>query len=85
LQAAVPQILEKTKAEFHLKNLNMMREAADIFYDVCKEIPCLTCPHKPEGAMAAMVSDNDFKLRLQLVVNLYIVVSCIQMRPQLQL
>jgi aspartate/methionine/tyrosine aminotransferase len=66
LQAAVPQILEKTKAEFHLKNLNLMREAADIFYDVCKEIPCLTCPHKPEGAMAAMVSDNDFKLRLQL-------------------
>jgi aspartate/methionine/tyrosine aminotransferase len=66
LQAAVPQILEKTKAEFHLQNLNLMREAADIFYDVCKEIPCLTCPHKPEGAMAAMVSDNDFKLRLQL-------------------
>ncbi|KAK2424613.1 Tyrosine transaminase family protein [Trifolium repens] len=58
MQAAVPQILEKTKAEFHLKNLNMMREAADIFYDVCKEIPCLTCPHKPEGAMAAMVEIN---------------------------
>ncbi|KAK2370653.1 Tyrosine transaminase family protein [Trifolium repens] len=58
MQAAVPQILEKTKAEFHLKNLNLMREAADIFYDVCKEIPCLTCPHKPEGAMAAMVEIN---------------------------
>jgi len=61
LQAAIPQILEKTKPEFHLKNMNIMKEAADIFYDVCKEIPCLTCPHKPEGAMSAMVCGNGFK------------------------
>lgn len=58
MQAAIPQILEKTKPEFHLKNMNIMKEAADIFYDVCKEIPCLTCPHKPEGAMSAMVEIN---------------------------
>lgn len=58
MQAAIPQILEKTKPEFHFKNLNMMKEAADIFYDVCKEIPCLRCPHKPEGAMSAMVEIN---------------------------
>ncbi|XP_057455535.1 probable aminotransferase TAT2 [Lotus japonicus] len=58
MQAAIPQILERTDDDFHLKNLNIMREAANKFYDVCKEIPCLTCPHKPEGAMAAMVKIN---------------------------
>lgn len=32
-----------------------MREAADLFYERIKEIPCLTCPQKPEGSMVAMV------------------------------
>ncbi|XP_057455539.1 probable aminotransferase TAT2 isoform X2 [Lotus japonicus] len=63
MQAAIPQILERTNDDFHFKNLNMMREAANIFYDVCKEIPCLTCPHKPEGAMAAMVKINFSKVK----------------------
>ncbi|XP_061368174.1 nicotianamine aminotransferase 1-like isoform X2 [Gastrolobium bilobum] len=58
LQAAIPQILERTKDDFFSKNLNIMREAANIFYDGCKEIPCLRCPHKPEGAMVAMVEIN---------------------------
>lgn len=58
LQAAVPKILDKTKDDFLSINLNILREAANIFYDLCKEIPCLTCPHKPEGAMAVMLEIN---------------------------
>ncbi|KAG4960968.1 hypothetical protein JHK87_037601 [Glycine soja] len=55
LQAAIPEILGKTKDEFLSKNLNILRGAANIFYDLCKEILCLTCPHKPVGAMCVMV------------------------------
>jgi len=55
-QAAIPDILEKTPNDFHSNNLGILREVADIFYDGCKEIPCLTCPLKPEGAMVVMVS-----------------------------
>lgn len=61
-----------------------MKEAADIFYDVCKEIPCLTCPHKPEGAMSAMVCGNGFKFLnccCGYAANLYIVVTYRQMWP----
>ncbi|KAG4386035.1 hypothetical protein JHK82_034510 [Glycine max] len=58
LQAAIPEILGKTKDDFLSKNLNILRETANIFYDLCKEIPCLTCPHKPEGAMCVMVEIN---------------------------
>lgn len=63
----MPQILERTKDDFYTKNLNIMREAADIFDDRCKEISCLTCPHKPEGAMAVMVSvRKSFKVFIML-------------------
>ncbi|KAI4333932.1 hypothetical protein L6164_018681 [Bauhinia variegata] len=62
MQAALPQILEKTKDSFFSHNLLIMREAANIFYDRCKEIPCLTCPHKPEGTMTVMVQINLSKL-----------------------
>nr|KYP53363.1 Tyrosine aminotransferase [Cajanus cajan] len=58
LQAAIPEILDKPKVDFLSKNLNILREAANILHDLCKEIPCLTCPHKPEGAMAVMVEIN---------------------------
>ncbi|KAH1104005.1 hypothetical protein GLYMA_13G295000v4 [Glycine max] len=58
VQASIPGILEKTTDDFHSNNLNILREAANIFYDGCKEIPCLTCPHKPEGAMVVMVEIN---------------------------
>ncbi|XP_014491778.1 probable aminotransferase TAT2 isoform X1 [Vigna radiata var. radiata] len=57
-QAAIPEILEKTPNDFHSNNLGILREAANIFYDGCKEIPCLTCPLKPEGAMVVMVEIN---------------------------
>ncbi|XP_027342895.1 probable aminotransferase TAT2 isoform X2 [Abrus precatorius] len=58
MQAAIPEIFDETKDDFFSKNLNILREAANIFYDGCKEIPSLTCPYKPEGAMAAMVKIN---------------------------
>ncbi|MED6146819.1 hypothetical protein PIB30_038220 [Stylosanthes scabra] len=57
-QAAIPEILERTKDEFYSKNLDILRETANIFYEKVKEIPSLTCPHKPEGAMAVMVQIN---------------------------
>ncbi|XP_061366123.1 probable aminotransferase TAT2 [Gastrolobium bilobum] len=58
LQAAIPQILERTNDDFHSNNLNILKETANIFYNGCKEIPCLRCPHKPEGSMVAMVEIN---------------------------
>ncbi|KAJ7948347.1 Tyrosine aminotransferase [Quillaja saponaria] len=58
LQGAVPQILEKTKEDYFSKNINIMREAANIFYDRSQDIPCFTCPHKPEGTMTVMVKLN---------------------------
>ncbi|GMY24788.1 probable aminotransferase TAT2 isoform X1 [Fagus crenata] len=57
-QGAIAQILENTKDDFFSKILNIIREAADICYDRIKEIPCLTCPYKPEGSMSVMVSLN---------------------------
>ncbi|OVA11519.1 Aminotransferase [Macleaya cordata] len=58
IQAAVPQILEKTKEDFFSKIISLLRQSADILYDQIKEINCLTCPHKPEGSMFAMVKFN---------------------------
>ncbi|KAJ6289667.1 hypothetical protein OIU78_025567 [Salix suchowensis] len=75
VQAAIPQIFEKTKDDFFSKTINIMREAADVFHEKTKEIPCVTCPHKPDGSMFAMVKlnlslledisdDTDFCLKL---------------------
>ncbi|KAH7576974.1 hypothetical protein ACOSP7_002324 [Xanthoceras sorbifolium] len=57
-QGAIPQILEKTEEDFFSKTNGLLREAADICYDGIKEIPCLACPYKPEGAMFVMVKLN---------------------------
>lgn len=54
-QGAVAQILENTKDDFFSKIINIIREAAYICYDRIKEIPCLTCPHKPKGSMSVIV------------------------------
>ncbi|KAM7495087.1 hypothetical protein LguiB_029696 [Lonicera macranthoides] len=62
IQAAVPQILGETKPEFFSKIVKILRESADICYDRIKEIPCLTCPSKPEGSMFVMVKLNLSKL-----------------------
>uniref|UniRef100_A0A2N9F6K2 Aminotransferase class I/classII large domain-containing protein n=1 Tax=Fagus sylvatica TaxID=28930 RepID=A0A2N9F6K2_FAGSY len=58
IQGAIPQILENTKEDFFSKIINIIREAADLCYDRIKEIPCITCPYKPEGSMYAMVKLN---------------------------
>ncbi|GMY31896.1 probable aminotransferase TAT2 isoform X3 [Fagus crenata] len=58
IQAAVPNILEKTDEAFFKKTINLLKQTTDIFCDKIKEIPCVTCPHKPEGSMAVMVKLN---------------------------
>lgn len=62
LQGAMPQIIERTKQSFFSNIIGIMREAADILYEMIKDIPCLTCPHKPEGSMVVLVSTNTFYL-----------------------
>ncbi|KAJ4729767.1 Tyrosine aminotransferase-like protein [Melia azedarach] len=57
-QAAIPQILEKTKEDFFVCITNAMGEAADLFFRKIKEVPCITCLQKPEGAMSVMVKLN---------------------------
>lgn len=75
IQGAIPQILENTRDEFFSKIINILREAADICDGKLKEIPCITCPSKPEGSMFVMVKldlslledikdDNEFCAKL---------------------
>ncbi|KAK1388870.1 Nicotianamine aminotransferase [Heracleum sosnowskyi] len=54
-QGAVPQILENTAGEFYSKTASILREDAEICYDLIKQIPCIACPHKPDGSMFVMV------------------------------
>ncbi|XP_050247654.1 probable aminotransferase TAT2 isoform X1 [Quercus robur] len=56
IQAAVPHILEQTDEAFFKKTINLLKNASDILCDTIKEIPCITCPLKPEGSMAVMTS-----------------------------
>ncbi|XP_057953145.1 nicotianamine aminotransferase 1-like [Malania oleifera] len=58
IQGAVPQILEMTQEDFFSKIIALLREDSDICYDRIQEIPCITCPHKPEGSMFVMVKLN---------------------------
>ncbi|KAK4409285.1 putative aminotransferase TAT2 [Sesamum angolense] len=58
IQGALPQILENTPSDFFLKILNTLRESVGIFCDKIKEIPCITCPSKPEGSMFVMMKLN---------------------------
>ncbi|KAL0307022.1 UNVERIFIED_CONTAM: Nicotianamine aminotransferase 1 [Sesamum radiatum] len=55
IQGALPQIIENTPSDFFLKILNTLRESAGICCDKIKEIPCITCPSKPEGSMFMMM------------------------------
>ncbi|TXG55111.1 hypothetical protein EZV62_020367 [Acer yangbiense] len=58
VQGALPQILEKTKEGFFSKIIDILRKDSDIGYDKITEIPCITCPNKPEGGMFMMVKLN---------------------------
>lgn len=54
-QAAVPQIIERTKTGYFERIVNLLRATAEICYDKIKEINCITCPSKPEASMFFMV------------------------------
>ncbi|KAG5235437.1 aminotransferase TAT [Salix suchowensis] len=58
IQAAVPGILELTDEVFFKKTINILRHSSDICFDGLKEIPCISCPYKPEGSMAMMMKLN---------------------------
>ena len=54
-QGAFPEILEKTKEDFFSNTIIILGECADIIHERIKDIPCITCPQKPEGSMFVMV------------------------------
>ncbi|CAN4117551.1 unnamed protein product [Withania somnifera] len=58
IQGAVPDILEKTTKDFFSNINNILKEAVDAFYTIVQEIPCFTCPCKPNGAMSVMIKLN---------------------------
>ncbi|XP_054813160.1 tyrosine aminotransferase-like isoform X3 [Prosopis cineraria] len=58
IQGALPDILIKTKVEFFAKIIRILRDTAGICYAKIKEIPCFTCPYKPQGAMFMTVKLN---------------------------
>lgn len=58
VQGAIPEIIENTKDNFFIQVKGILREAVDICYDGIKDITCMSCPRKPEGAMSMMVKLN---------------------------
>ncbi|KAH9743891.1 Aminotran 1 2 domain-containing protein [Citrus sinensis] len=70
IQGAVPQILEKTEEEFFSKIIDILRETADKCCDRLKEIPCITCPKKPEGSMFVMQVLKRFLLTNPLILEI---------------
>lgn len=58
IQAAVPRILQQTDEAFFADTINTLKQSSDICYEKIKEVPCITCPYKPEGSMALMVKLN---------------------------
>ncbi|KAJ0432318.1 putative aminotransferase, class I/classII, tyrosine/nicotianamine aminotransferase [Helianthus annuus] len=55
MQAALPQILEKTTDDFYVKTINILKKDADMCYERLKEIPCFTCLKRPQGSLFFMV------------------------------
>ncbi|KAI3714035.1 hypothetical protein L1987_72625 [Smallanthus sonchifolius] len=55
IQAALPQILEKTTDDFFVKTIDILRQDADMCYERLMEIPCFTCLQKPQGSLFLMV------------------------------
>ncbi|GJV49574.1 tyrosine/nicotianamine aminotransferase, pyridoxal phosphate-dependent transferase [Tanacetum coccineum] len=58
IQGAVPHILENTPDSFFMNINKLLKEGANMVFERLKEIPFVTCPHKPEGSMFAMVKLN---------------------------
>ncbi|XP_051126204.1 probable aminotransferase TAT2 [Andrographis paniculata] len=63
IQAAVPEIINKTQNNFFTKTLSTLKQASDICYEKINGIPCISCPQKPEGSMACMVKLNVSQLK----------------------
>ncbi|XXG66829.1 hypothetical protein AAC387_Pa06g0319 [Persea americana] len=55
IQGAIPQILGDTGEDFFNETIRTLKQTVDICCERIKEIDCVTCPYKPEGAMSAMV------------------------------
>ncbi|KAL8239257.1 hypothetical protein R6Q59_015824 [Mikania micrantha] len=58
IQAAVPQIIKETSEAFFTRTLSILKHTSDLCVKKIKDIPCLTCPTKPQGSMAMMVKLN---------------------------
>lgn len=56
IQAAVPEIIEQTQEVFFRKTINILKQTSDICYQKIEDIDGISCPTKPKGAMAFMVS-----------------------------
>lgn len=55
VQGAVPDILAKTKEDFFIKIVSIIKEAANTCFERIQEVPGVICPSKPEGSMFCMV------------------------------
>ncbi|KAL6328682.1 hypothetical protein AAG906_003367 [Vitis piasezkii] len=52
------QIPGENKEDFFSNTIIILGECADIIHERIKDIPCITCPQKPEGSMFVMVKLN---------------------------
>ncbi|XP_047946005.1 nicotianamine aminotransferase A-like [Salvia hispanica] len=58
IQGAIPEIFERTPTDFFDKIVVTLRESAEKCYRLTNEIPCITCPTKPQGCMFVMIKLN---------------------------
>ncbi|KAJ4829288.1 hypothetical protein Tsubulata_000981, partial [Turnera subulata] len=56
--AAVPHIIQQTDEVFFKKTINILKQTSDACVERIKDIPCISCPHKPQGSMAVMMKLN---------------------------
>ncbi|KAJ0448449.1 putative aminotransferase, class I/classII, tyrosine/nicotianamine aminotransferase [Helianthus annuus] len=75
IQGAIPDILGKTKEDFFLKIISIIKDNANSCYEGLADVPGVVCPSKPEGSMFVMAKldlsvfedikdDLDFCLKL---------------------
>ncbi|KAL8136726.1 hypothetical protein V2J09_002727 [Rumex salicifolius] len=65
IQGAIPQLLEETKEDFFLRVLDTLSKDVDICWEKLKEIPCISCPYKPQGGMS-LVAKLDLSMMEQI-------------------
>ncbi|CAN0915180.1 Nicotianamine aminotransferase 1 [Linum grandiflorum] len=58
IQGGVERLIRNTKDEFFSRIKTLLKEAADSCFDRIKDVPCVSCPMKPEGSMFVMVKLN---------------------------